>query len=97
VSAGPGNQFALRWSEPLLVANYRDPLSGSAEPWLAAFAAVGETGYVVVVQTRREAVVGEQRALSHTLLVNVGVPLLVGLGLLAFMAHLPARRRRALA
>jgi len=97
VSAGPGSQFALRWSEPQLISDYRDSLSGSAEPWLAAFAAVGETGYVVVVQTRRETVIGERRALSHTLLVNVGVPLLVGLGLLALMARVPARRRRALA
>jgi len=97
VSAAPGGQFAFRWREPQLVSDHHDTLSGPMEPWLAAFAAVGDTGYAVVVQTRREAVSGQNRLLFRALLVNVGMPLLVGLGLLAVAAGAPARRKRRLA
>jgi hypothetical protein len=93
VSAAPGGQFAFRWREPQLFSDHHDRLSGSDEPWLAAFAAVGDTGYAVVVQTRRETVIGQNRLLSRALLVNVGVPLLIALGLLVFAAA-PVRRRR---
>jgi hypothetical protein len=96
VGAPAGHQFALRWAEPRLVADYRDPLSEPAESWLAAFSPVGQTGYVVVVQTSREAAVGSNRILNHTLLVNMSLPLAVGFSLLILVARSPARRRRGL-
>jgi serine/threonine-protein kinase len=43
-------QFELATALPLQQADYRDPLLG--QRWLAAFAPVGATGYVVLVQTR---------------------------------------------
>jgi hypothetical protein len=47
---GSPPQFALRAAEVWTQRDYVDPLAG--ERWLAAFAPVGGTGYVVVVQTR---------------------------------------------
>jgi serine/threonine-protein kinase len=47
---GSPPQFALRAAEVWTQSDYTDPLAG--ERWLAAFAPVGGTGYVVVVQTR---------------------------------------------
>ena len=44
--AEAGEQFALRWAPPLLLADYRDPLMDPAQGSLAAFAPVGRTGYV---------------------------------------------------
>jgi len=46
------------------VPSYRDPLPGAEGEWLAAFAPVGRTGFVVGVQTRRHLFVDWQRALS---------------------------------
>jgi serine/threonine-protein kinase len=43
-------QFGLGTAAPLQRADYVDPLLG--DRWLAAFAPVGATGYVVLVQTR---------------------------------------------
>lgn len=51
----PGQQFSLRYVSPLRATDYVDPLRGPASHWRAAFAPVGGTGYVVVVQSRRAA------------------------------------------
>lgn len=50
----PGQQFELRHARPLKVAGFRDPIAGYEGEWLAAFAPVGNTGYVVLVETPRE-------------------------------------------
>jgi serine/threonine-protein kinase len=50
-AAPAGEQFALRYASPRLLSDYRDPVSSSDRRWLAAFAPVGGTGIVVVVQS----------------------------------------------
>lgn len=50
-AAPAGEQFALRYASPRLLTDYRDPASSSSRRWLAAFAPVGGTGIVVVVQS----------------------------------------------
>ena len=51
-SAAPGGQFTLRYVRPHKVHDYRDPSPALGNGRLAAFAPVGETGYVVMVQSR---------------------------------------------
>jgi serine/threonine-protein kinase len=53
-AAPPGEQFALEYVPPLILADYRDPVPGFEGRWLAALAPVGKTGYVVLVETRRD-------------------------------------------
>jgi hypothetical protein len=53
VAAPPGQQFALSTEAPHTDANYRDPVPGYEGPWHAAFAPIGATGYVMVVQSRK--------------------------------------------
>ncbi len=43
--------------EPITEADHRDPVPGFEGRWLAGFAPVGETGFVVIVQTRYDAAV----------------------------------------
>ena len=92
----PGEQFSLRWAPPLLVRNYHDPLLEPAWTSLAAFAPVGRTGYVVVVETSHDAVRRDGRALAKKLAWRVGAPLGVGLCLLAFALFSTVRRKRGL-
>jgi hypothetical protein len=54
-SAPPGEQFTLEYVAPVKVADYEDAVPGFEGKWLAAFAPVGKTGFVVLVQTRRSA------------------------------------------
>lgn len=51
-SKDPCEQFKLRRVTPMTWTNYRDPVPGFDGRWLAAIAPVGQTGYLVVVQTR---------------------------------------------
>jgi serine/threonine-protein kinase len=55
-SGHPGEQFGLQYVPPVKVADYYDAVPGFDGPWLAAFAPVGNTGFVVLVQTRHDAV-----------------------------------------
>lgn len=48
----PCEQFKLRRIPPVTLVNYRDPVPGFSGRWLAAIAPVGQTGFVVLVQTR---------------------------------------------
>lgn len=92
----PGEQFSLRWAPPLLVPNYHDPLLEPARNSLAAFAPVGRTGYVVVVETSHDAVRRDGRALAKKLAWRAGAPLGIGLGLLAYALLSTVRRKRSL-
>lgn len=92
----PGEQFSLRWAPPLLVPNYHDPLLEPARTSLAAFAPVGRTGYVVVVETSHDAVRRDGRALAKKLAWRAGAPLGIGLCLLAFALFSTVRRKRSL-
>lgn len=68
-------QFELGTALPLQRADYVDPIL--AGRWLAAFAPVGGTGYVVLVQTRDSVAIRPSNALLRT-----GLALAIGSGLL---------------
>lgn len=95
-NAPPGEQFALRWAAPLLLSDYRDPLLPSHASTLAAFAPVGQTGYVVAVETSTSALLSQGRTLAHRLVWRAGVPSALGLGLLSLMLLRGVSRRRRL-
>jgi hypothetical protein len=92
----PGEQFSLRWAPPLLLTDYHDPLLNPAQSSLAAFAPVGRTGYVVVVETSKDAVRRDGRALAKKLAWRAGAPLAVGLLLLGLAVFSTLRRKRSL-
>ena len=96
VAAPAGEQFSLRWTPPLLLTDYRDPLLESGQSSLAAFAPVGRTGYIVVVQTSKDALARDGRALAHQLAWRAGVPLAVGALLLGLTVFSTVRRKRSL-
>jgi eukaryotic-like serine/threonine-protein kinase len=71
-------QFELGTALPLQRADYVDPLLGGR--WLAAFAPVGATGYVVLVQTRDAVAIRPSNGLARTgLALALGSGLLLGL------------------
>lgn len=78
----------LRMPEPwptVTVAEYRDPLAASEGPWLAAFAPVGYTGFVVIVQTPADAALAMDKVLARRLVLWGGVPFLLGEALLGLL------------
>jgi hypothetical protein len=83
-------QFELGTALPLQRADYEDPLLGGR--WLAAFAPVGATGYVVLVQTRDAVAIRPSEGSSR-----IGWALAVSSGLLltVWSAFYLWRRRRA--
>ena len=85
--AGPG---LLRYSAPLRVDDYRDPVPGFDGSWSAVFAAADESGYLVAVQSRRDAT-PLAHAVAAKLWPAAGVPF--GLGLLLLLTLGLARRR----
>ena len=91
-----GEQFSIHWAPPLLLSNYRDPLLEPAQQSLAAFAPVGRTGYVVVVETAKEAAAHETQAIARKLAWRAGLPLALGLSLLGWGAVVTVRRKRRL-
>lgn len=85
-------QFELGTALPLQRPNYVDPLLG--EGWLAAFAPVGATGYVVLVQTRESEAIRLSNGLHW-----IGQALAFGSGLLLALwgSFYLWRRRRMVA
>jgi serine/threonine-protein kinase len=79
--------------EPVTDDAYTDPMPGFEGRWLAGFAPVGETGFVVIVQTRYDAAVKLNARLWRVAQVGVGILATVtfGFGLLGYLR----RRRRA--
>ena len=59
----------LRWIDPDPITDdaYRDPVPGFEGRWLAGFAPVGDTGFVVIVQTRYDAALKPNTRLSRRL------------------------------
>lgn len=51
----PGRQLTLPATAPLMDSSYRDPVPGHEGEWYAAFAPIGATGYVLSVQSRKDA------------------------------------------
>jgi len=92
----PGDQFSMRWAPPLLVPDYRDPLLEPGTESLAAFVPVGRTGYAVVVETSKAAVLRDGRALLNKLAWRAGAPFVAGSMLLGFWAIANIRRKHSL-
>jgi hypothetical protein len=87
----------LRWVDPTPITDdaYRDPVPGFGGRWLAGFAPVGETGFVVIVQTRYDAAVEPNARLSRRLVSRVGVVILAWGVVFSAGLWSYARRRRA--
>ena len=67
----PGaRQFELVTALPFQRRDYRDPLLG--DHWLAAFAPVGATGYVVLVQTREAVAIRPSNSLARIAVTLAG-------------------------
>jgi serine/threonine-protein kinase len=88
--------FTFHYVTPFSINDYHDPVTDSPDSWLAAFAPVGETGYVMLVQTRKDVASPLSHLLTHRLTLWVALPLGLGLGLVGLASFLVARRRRAL-
>jgi serine/threonine-protein kinase len=87
-------QLHRRRPKPVLDAAYRDPVDGAfAGRWLAAFAPVGNTHLVVVVQTRVEDAVALDRQAARRLAWLAGGVVLVVVALLTLALWAPTRRR----
>ncbi len=69
----PAPQFVLGTALPLRKADYVDPLLGDS--WLAAFAPVGATGYVVLVQTPEDVATRPSNTLTR---LGIGLALASG-------------------
>ncbi|WP_257459129.1 serine/threonine protein kinase [Archangium lipolyticum] len=89
-------QFRLPGPGPLAsYEDHRDPLLGGAGTWLAAFAPVGSTGFVAIVQTQDDAAFAPTRKLATRLALWGGIPFTLGatgIGLALWNAR---RRHRA--
>ena len=85
----------LRWIDPKPITDdaHRDPVPGYEGRWLAGFAPVGDTGFVVIVQTRYDAAVAPNARLSRRLASRTSVALLAWLALCATGVWLYRRRR----
>jgi hypothetical protein len=85
-------QFDLPTVSPLQVADYTDPFL--RDRWLAAFAPVGGTGHVVVVQTRDSAAMRPNDLLRQLGLVFAALSAVVAMAFGAFWAWQRRAERR---
>jgi hypothetical protein len=86
----------LVWSDPEPITDdaHRDPVPGYEGRWLAGFAPVGDTGFIVIVQTRYDAAVEPNARLSRSFARRAGAVILVGImlsGLVLFIHRLLQR------
>lgn len=63
-ASAPGEQFSLKYVRPHQETYYEDPVRGFDGTWLAAFAPVGGTGYVMAVQSPRPDLLAAMRRFS---------------------------------
>ncbi len=85
----------LRMPEPwpsVSATDHRDPLAQEEDIWLAAFAPVGYTGFVVIVETRADAAFATDKALARRLALWGGVPFVLGEALLGLLLWSSWRR-----
>jgi hypothetical protein len=87
------NQLRRLDPEPITDDAHRDPVPGFGGRWLAGFAPVGDTGFVVIVQTRYNVAVEPNARLSRRLASRTGVVLLAWIALSAAGVWLYLRRR----
>ncbi|MCP3101680.1 serine/threonine protein kinase [Myxococcus sp. K15C18031901] len=71
-----------------------DALQPDEGPWLAEYVPVGSTNYVVIVQTRDDAILAPTRTLLGRLALWSGLPALAGGGLLTLLLSVLQRRAR---
>jgi hypothetical protein len=85
----------LRWIDPEPITDdaHRDPVPGFEGRWLAGFAPVGDTGFVVIVQTRHDAAVEPNARLSRSFVRRAGTIVLVWIMVSGASLWLYARRR----
>jgi len=90
----PAGREQLRWIDPEPITDdaHHDPVPGYEGRWLAGFAPVGGTGFVVIVQTRYDAAVAPNARLSRRLASRTGIALLAWLALCAAGVWLYRRR-----
>jgi hypothetical protein len=67
------DQFVASYARPVEHDNYRDLLSDPDERWLAGFASVGQTGYVVAVATPYERALRPNEELIDSLSTYAGI------------------------
>jgi conflict system STAND superfamily ATPase/CHAT domain-containing protein len=86
----------LRWIDPDPITDeaHRDPVPGFEGRWLAGFAPVGDTGFVVIVQTRYDAAL---KPLSRRLVWRGSAVILAWLAACGTFLWVVVRRRRPLA
>ncbi|HET7499920.1 MAG TPA: CHAT domain-containing protein [Kofleriaceae bacterium] len=86
----------LRWIVPDLItdAAHRDPVPGFEGRWLAGFAPVGDTGFVVIVQTRYDAALKPNTRLSRRLVGRGSAVILAWLAACGTFLWVVVRRRR---
>jgi hypothetical protein len=87
----------LRWldPEPITDDTHRDPVPGFEGRWLAGFAPVGDTGFVVIVQTRYDAALKPNTRLSRRLAWRGSAVILVWLAACGTFLWGSVRRRRS--
>jgi hypothetical protein len=85
----------LRWLDPEPITDdaHRDPVPGFEGRWLAGFAPVGDTGFVVIVQTRYDTAVAPNARLWRSFAWQAG-PIILGMIVAAILwIYRPVRRR----
>jgi hypothetical protein len=87
------NQLVWLDPEPITDDAHRDPVPGFEGRWLAGFAPVGDTGFVVIVQTHYNVAVEPNARLSRRLASRTAVVLLAWIALCAAGVWLYLRRR----
>jgi serine/threonine-protein kinase len=80
--------------EPLKDDEHHDPVPGFEGRWLAGFAPVGETGFVVIVQTRHDAAVAPSARLWSRLVWRATIALLGWIVVFVCLVLYARRRRR---
>ncbi len=89
----------LRWIDPDPITDdeHHDPVPGFEGRWLAGFAPVGDTGFVVIVQTRHDAALKPNTRLSRRLAWWGSAVILLWLAACCTFLWGFVRRRRSLA
>jgi hypothetical protein len=87
----------LRWivPEPITDNAHRDPVPGFEGRWLAGFAPVGDTGFVVIVQTRNDAALQSNARLLRRLASGGSIGFLAWLAACGTFLWRFVRRRRS--
>src|SRR5678815_719141 len=97
VTRAERNQLRRLDPEPITDDSHRDPVPGFEGRWLAGFAPVGDTGFVVIVQTRYDAALRPNTRLSRRLVWRGSAVILAWLAACGTFLWVVVHRRRPLA